>query len=288
MIAVTAATSQLGRLVIDALIARGVDASGIVAVARNPAKAQTLPHGVVARRGDYKDIESMRVALHGVTSALVISGSVPGARVEQHANAIDAALLAGVGFLAYTSVLRAREATLSPVAPDHAVTERYLEETQAPAVVLRNGFYTENYLLRATPAMATGELITSAGYGRTASASRADFAHAAAAVLTTDGHAGNRYELTGDTAWTMDELGAVLARIAGRPIAVRHVEPAEHVAMLVSAGVKPPIAQMTADIDRACAAGEYEVTTHDLARLTGRGTTPMAATLEAILAGAGR
>ncbi len=283
MIAVTAATSHLGRLVVDGLVARGVEPGGIRAVVRSARKAESLPAGLDVRVGDYTDVDSMRAALAGVRTALVVSSSATVGRVEQHANAIDGALLAGVEFLAYTSVLRAKEARLSPVVADHARTEAYLEETQAPAVVLRNGFYTENYVMRARPALRSGELLTSAGYGRTASASRADFAAAAAAVLTSDGHAGTRYELTGDTGWTMDEMASVLGRVAGSPIAVRHVEHDEHVRALVDAGVKEPFARMTADIDRACAAGEFDVTTRDLGSLIGRATTPMADTLGAEL-----
>jgi len=284
-VAVTAATGHLGRLVIEALLDRGADPGDVVAVVRDPAKAADLEaRGLQVRCGDYDDQASMRAALAGAERVLIVSGTQMGRRVEQHANAIDAAILAGAGLIAYTSVARALESVVSPLVADHAATERYLDETQAPAVVLRNGFYSENYVDQARRALASGELVTSAGDGLTASASRRDLAEATAAVLTTDGHEGRRYELSGDTAWTMRELAETVADVGGSPVEVRELGHEAHVEALREAGLKPEWAEFTAAIDAAVAAGEYGTITHELSRLIGHPTTPLRDTLADALA----
>ncbi len=283
-IAVTAASGNLGRLVIAELLAAGVRPGGIVAIARTPRKVDDLAaQGIEVRQANYDDIAGMQAALQGATTVLVISGTEMGRRVEQHANVIDAANLAGAQLVAYTSVLRARESTISPLTGEHAETENYLEQTDAPWVIVRNGFYSENYLMQAKQAARSGTLVTSAGKGLTASAARKDFAAGIAAVLTGDAHAGKRYEFSGDTAWTMDELGQTIAEITGKPVAVQHVDHAVHRETLVGAGVKDPWATMQVGIDQAVAAGEYGAITHELSRLTGRPTTPLRETLAAAL-----
>jgi NAD(P)H dehydrogenase (quinone) len=284
-IAVTAASGNLGPLVIDALLERGIRPSQIVAVVRDPAKVdRTAAAGVTIRQGNYDNPPSLRAAFEGVQKVLVISGSEFGRRVQRHGNAIDAAVDAGAELIAYTSVLRASEATINPVLPEHQGTERLLEAAGTPFVVLRNGFYTENYADQARQAFATGELLTSAGTGRTASATRADFAAAAAAVLVTPGHEGKRYELSGDDPWTMHDLADAMGRIAGRPIHVRQVDPATHVEELLGNGVLQPYAEMAVAIDQAVRAGELDAAGDHLSNLIGRPTTPLEEGLRAALA----
>ncbi|MFW2513511.1 SDR family oxidoreductase [Demequina sp. SO4-13] len=275
-IAVTAASGKLGPLVIDELLARGVRPSQLVAVVRDLGKADGIAaRGVTIRQGNYDNPPSLIAAFEGVDRALIISGSEVGRRVRQHANAIDAASDSGVSLIAYTSVLRAGEATVNPLLEEHVGTEQYLEASGVPFVMLRNGFYTENYVAQARQALSSGELLTSAGEGRTASASRRDFAAAAAAVLTTPGHEGKRYELAGDAGWTMHDLAEVIGRIGARQVHVRQVDAPSHLEALLGAGVPQPYAQMAVQIDQAVLAGELDVAGDDLARLAGRPTTPL-------------
>ena len=284
-IAITAASGNLGPLVIDALLARGVRPSQIVAVVRDPSKMDRIAAtGVGIRQGNYDNGPSLRAAFEGVDKVLVISGSELGRRVQQHGNAIEAAIDAGVQLIAYTSVLRADQATINPVLPEHQGTERLLETSGVPFVLLRNGFYTENYLEQARQAIASGELMTSAGAGRTASATRADFAAAAAEVLVTPGHEGKRYELAGDEAWTMHDLADVVGRIGGRPVNLRQVAPEEHLEALIGNGVPQPYAEMAVAIDQAVLAGELDTAGGDLSRLAARPTTPLEEALRAALA----
>lgn len=284
-IAVTAASGNLGPLVIDALLARGVRPSQIVAVVRDPAKMDRIAAtGVSIRQGNYDNPPSLRAAFEGVHKVLVISGSEFGRRVAQHGNAIDAAVDAGAQLIAYTSVLRASEATINPVLPEHQGTEQKLESCGTPWVMLRNGFYTENYVDQARQAFATGEVLTSAGMGRTASATRADFAAAAAEVLVSPGHEGQRYELAGDDPWTMHDFADTVGRIAGRPVHLRQVDAVEHLEALLGNGVPQPYAEMAVAIDQAVRAGELDAPGDDLSRLIGRPTTPLEEGLRAALA----
>ncbi|GIG54306.1 NAD(P)H-binding protein [Demequina activiva] len=284
-IAITAASGNLGPLVIDALLERGVRPSQIVAVVRDPSKLDHIAAaGVSIRQGNYDNPPSLRTAFEGAHKVLVISGSEFGRRIAQHGNAIDAAVAAGAQLIAYTSVLRASDATVNPVLPEHQGTERLLEQAGVPWVMLRNGFYTENYVEQARQAFATGEVLTSAGMGRTASATRADFAAAAAEVLVSPGHEGQRYELAGDDAWTMHDFADAVGRIAGRPVHLRQVDAAEHLEALIGNGVPQPWAEMTVAIDQAVRAGELDAPGDDLPRLIGRRTTPLEDGLRAALA----
>lgn len=284
-IAVTAASGSLGPLVIDELLARGVRPSQLVAVVRDLGRAEHMAaQGVTVRQGNYDNPPSLVAALEGVSRVLVISGTERGRRVVQHANAIDAARAAGVDLIAYTSVLRAGEATLNPLLEEHVGTERYLEASGVPFVMLRNGFYTENYVPQARRVLASGELLTSAGEGRTASASRRDFAAAAAAVLTTPGHEGQRYELAGGTGWTMHDLAEVIGRIGARQVHVRQVDAPSHLEALLGAGMAQPMAELMVAIDQAVRAGELDTRGGDLERLAGRATTPLEDGLRAAMA----
>lgn len=284
-IAITAASGNLGPLVVEELLARGVRPGQIVAVVRDVDKADAMAaHGVTIRQGNYDNPPSLVAALEGADRVLVISGSELGRRVQQHANAIDAARDVGARLVAYTSVLRAGEATVNPLIEEHQGTERYLEGSGVPFVMLRNGFYTENYAAQARRSLASGELLTSAGEGRVASASRRDFAAAAAAVLTTPGHEGKRYELAGDAGWTMHDLADEIGRIAGRQVHVNHVDAALHLENLLGAGVPEPYAHVSVAIDQAVRAGELDAVGDDLARLAGRPTTALQDGLRAALA----
>lgn len=217
MIAITGATGQLGQLVIAALL-KSVPASQIVAVVRNPAKADALAQqGIVVRQGDYGDEAALTRALNGVEKLLLISSSEVGQRAVQHRNVINAAKAAGVGFIAYTSVLHADTSPLG-LAAEHIETENMLAASGIPYALLRNGWYSENYLASAPPALEHGVFLGAAGDGKIASATREDYAAAAAKVISEEGHAGKVYELAGDTAWTLSELAAELSKQSGKNV----------------------------------------------------------------------
>jgi len=282
MIVVTGATGQLGRLVVEDLLTR-VPAEQVVAAVRSPEKARDLAaRGVQVREADYDRPDTLKTAFEGADKVLLISGSEVGRRVPQHQAVIDAAKEAGVGLLAYTSVLRADTSTVA-VAPEHKATEEAIKASGLTYSLLRNGWYNENYIPTAQQGVATGNVIGSAREGRVAAASRADYAAAAAVVLTEDGHADTTYELSGDTAWTMDDLAADISTVAGTPVGYQDLPAEAHAKALTEAGLPEPVVGMLVSIDASIADGRLADTTGDLSRLIGRPTTPLRTTLAAAL-----
>jgi len=273
-ILVTASTGQLGRLVVASLLARGVAASDIVAGARSVEKAADL--GVPVVHLDYTDPASIEAALAGVDSVLLISSSEVGQRADQHQNVINAAVKAGITHLVYTSAPKATTSALI-LAPEHKATEEAIIVSGLPATILRNGWYTENYQGLVEQGRASGELSGSTGAGRVSSASRKDFADAAAVALIGGAeHIGATYELSGDTAWDFDEFASVVSGLVGTPVVYRNLTSEEHAAALTAAGLDAGTIGFLVGIDANISDGLLGETSGDLARLIGRPTTPLA------------
>ena len=275
MIAVTGSTGHLGRLVIADLLRRGVDPGEVVAIARSPEAASGLEaQGVVVREGDYDRPETLGPALEGVDRLLLISSSTPGGRAAQHQAVIDAAKAAGVGLVVYTSILRADTSEIG-LAEEHRQTEAALAESGLPHVLLRNGWYTENYTGSIGAALEHGAVIGSAGDASIAAAPRKDFAEAAAAVLTSDEDpAGRVYELAGPS-FTMSEYAAEITRRSGTEVAYVDMPEAAYHEALEGAGLPAPVAAMIAQADAAARDGALDGSTDDLEALLGRPATPM-------------
>ncbi|EPN9382934.1 SDR family oxidoreductase [Cronobacter malonaticus] len=278
MIAITGATGQLGQRVIDTLL-NTVAAQEIVAIVRNPAKAAALSaRGVQVRAADYNDAAALTAALAGVEKLLLISSSEVGQRTPQHRNVIDAAKTAGVKLIAYTSLLHADRSPLG-LADEHVATEKMLADAGVPYVLLRNGWYTENYLASVPPALEHGVFIGSAGDGKIASASRQDYAEAAAKVLTLDNQAGRVYELAGDHAWTLRDLTALLSKETGKTVAYQNLSEADFAAALTGAGLPEGFAKLLADSDAGASKGGLFDDSRQLSALIGRPTTSLEASL---------
>ncbi|AVL17022.1 TPA: SDR family oxidoreductase [Enterobacter cloacae] len=282
MIAITGATGQLGRLVIEQLL-KTVPANQIVAIVRNPAKAEALSQqGIVVRQGDYTDQAALTTALKDVEKLLLISSSEVGQRATQHQNVINAAKAAGVTFIAYTSLLHADNSPLG-LHVEHVATEKALAASGIPYALLRNGWYIENYLASAPPALEHGVFIGAAGEGKIASATRADYAAAAAKVVSEEGHAGKVYELAGDSAWTLSELAAELSKQSGKPVVYQNMSEADFAAALKSVGLPAGLADMLADSDVGASKGGLFDDSHTLSKLIGRPTTSLAESVKTIL-----
>ncbi len=275
MIVVTGATGQLGRLVIEALL-KNIPASDIVAAVRNPEKAQNLASwGVQVRIADYNEPQAWDAALAGADRVLLISANEIGQRARQHRSVIDAAKRSAVRLLAYTSVLHADTSPLA-LAAEHRETEAYLRASGIPYVLLRNGWYTENYTAGVAGVVAAGTLYGCAGDGRTATAARADYAEAAARVLLAPEQAGRIYELAGDTAYTHAELAAEIGRQTGKQLGYVDLTEAGYRDALRKAGLPDPVAALIADSDAAVARGALFDDGRQLSRLINNPTTPMA------------
>ena len=250
---------------------------------RTPAKVADLAaQGIGVRTADYTRPETLDAAFAGADKLLLISSSEIGQRAAQHRNAIDAAKRAGVGLIAYTSILHADTSPLA-LADEHKATEAMLKDSGIPHVILRNGWYTENYLASVPPALQQGAFIGSAGMGRIASAARADYAAAAAAVLTGSAHAGQIYELAGDTAYTLTDLAAELSRQSGKAVVYSDLAPSAFADALRGAGLPEAVAALLADSDVGASKGGLFDDGRALSRLIGRPTTPLAASMQASL-----
>ncbi|CAB5559169.1 Quinone oxidoreductase 2 [Citrobacter werkmanii] len=282
MIAITGATGQLGQHVIESLL-KTVPASQIVAIVRNPAKATALSQqGITVRQADYSDEAAFTTALQGIDKLLLISSSEVGQRAPQHRNVINAAKAAHVKFIAYTSLLHADTSPLG-LADEHVATEKMLAESGIAYALLRNGWYTENYLASAPAALEHGVFIGAAGEGKIASATRADYAAAAARIISEEGHAGKTYELAGDAGWTLSQLAAELAKQSGKKVVYQNLSEANFAAALKGFGLPAGLAEMLADSDVGASKGGLFDDSHTLSKLIGRPTTSLADSVKGIV-----
>ncbi len=283
MIAITGATGQLGRFVIEALLKK-VPAEEIVAAVRTPAKAADLAaQGIMVRQADYSQPETLRAAFAGVDKLLLISGSEVGQREAQHKAVIEAAQAAGVGFIAYTSLLHADTSPLG-LGVEHRATEALLKASGIPFALLRNGWYTENYAASIPPALAHHAFIGAAGEGRIASAARQDYAEAAAEVMSREDQAGKVYELAGDDSYTLAQFAAEIAAQSGEKVDYVNLSQADFAAALKGAGLPEGLAEMLADSDAGAEKGGLYNDSRQLSKLIGRPTTPWQTVVRAALA----
>ncbi len=282
---VTGANGQLGRLVIDALLAR-VPAKQIVAGVRTPEKADELVAlGVEVRETDYNRPETLEQAFVGIDKLLLISSSEVGKRLPQHQAVIAAAQQAEVKQLVYTSLLHADRSVLKLLADEHWPTEQAIQASGLPFVILRNGWYTENYVASVPAAINNGAFYGSAGEGRIASAARQDYAEAAAVVLTSgEKYQGQTLELAGDESYSLGELAAVVSQLTGKAIPYHNLSAEDYSGALVAAGLPEPIAQLLAVSDSAAEQGALFDDSHVLQQLIGRKTTPLKELIAAAIA----
>lgn len=270
-IGVTGATGQLGTLVIEELKKR-IPHDEIVALVRSPEKASKL--GVDTRMFDYSKPEGLTEALKGIDRLLLISSNEIGQRAKQHDNVIDSAWKNGVKWIVYTSLLKADTSSLS-LAPEHVTTEKTLIESGIDYTILRNGWYTENYANTVRGAVEGGAYIGSASNGRISSASRADYAEAAAVVITDESHKGKIYELAGDESYTLHDLAAEISKQTGKKIPYKNLSEGEYIEALKSFDVPGPLAETIAGWDVSASNDDLYDDSQQLSKLIGRSTTPL-------------
>lgn len=278
-IAVTGATGQLGRIVVENLKSKTAK-ENIVALVRTPSKANDL--GVEVREFDYTHTASQVDSLRGIDTLLLISSNEIGQRAVQHKNVINSAKQAGVKWIVYTSLLHADKTTLS-LAGEHLETEKALKESGIPFTILRNGWYTENYTGSIPGALAGGAFLGSAGDGKISSAARRDFAEAAAVILTGKGHQGKVYELAGDKAYTLTDLAKELSLQTGKNIPYQNLPEAEYANVLKSFDIPEGFAFAIAGWDISVSKGDLFDDSQTLSSLIGRPTTPLSKTIEEAL-----
>lgn len=274
MYAVTGATGQLGQLVIESLIKKHVSPKDIVAVVRNKAKAEGLSSkGVQVREADYTSPEALEKALSGVDKLLLISGSEVGQRLPQHQNVISAAKKSQVKQLFYTSILKADTSKMQ-LAAEHLATEKVIQASGIPYVILRNGWYIENYTGQLASFLQHGAVAGSAKDGKVSAATRGDYAEAAAAALTSNNKDNVIYEL-GGKAFTLSELAKAVSEVSGKKVEYHDMPAPEYAKMLAGVGVPEVMAQVLADSDLGIVRGELFTDRQDLANLIGHPTTSL-------------
>jgi len=278
-IGITGASGKLGQLVVSQLKDR-VPSTDIVALVRTPNKVEAL--GIEARAFDYNEPSQLAAALAGIDKLLLISGNEIGKRFAQHSAVINAAKEAGVKHLVYTSLLKADGSTLV-LAPEHLDTEKAIKESGLEYTILRNGWYNENYTESAKDTVSIGTLYGSSGDGKITSASRVDFAEAAAVVLSEASHSNKTYELSGDLAFTMTDYAAELSKLAGKEIPYVNISEEEFAQALEQAGLPKPVASFFAGTHTATLHGDLYDDGNQLSQLIGRPTTPISQSIAEVL-----
>ncbi len=279
-VAVTGSTGKLGNYAIEKLLDK-TSAGNIIAVARNAEKAKRLAaKGVEVRQGDYENAASLEQAFAGVDRVLLISSSEVGKRASQHKNVIDAAKKAGVSHIVYTSITKAETST-NPLAPEHKETERYLKSSRLAFTIVRNNWYTENYIGYIEGAKAFGQVAAAAKTGRVASATREDYAEGAAAVLLGEGHNGKTYEFGGDHAFDYKELASTIGEIIGKDVPYVEISENAVAEMLKSSGMDEGTAGFYAMLDTSISEGTLEYGNGDLSKIIGRPTATLKSALSA-------
>lgn len=280
-IAVTGATGNLGGLIIESLLERGVAASDIVAIVRDEAKAAPLAaKGIALGVASYEDEAALTAALQGVDRLMLVSGSEIGQRVAQHTNIINAAKAAGVQFIAYTSLLGLDTSKLG-LAPEHRATEQLLADSGIDHARLRNGWYWENYASAIDSGKAAGKFFGAAGDAKVSGAARRDYAEAAAVVVTSDDQAGKVYELGGAPALTYQGIADEVAKVIGTEVAYVDQSVKEYQATLEGFGMPAEAAKIFAEMDPIIAEGALYTESTDLQDLIGRPSTSLSEALGA-------
>jgi uncharacterized protein YbjT (DUF2867 family) len=263
MIAVTGATGFVGGAVARGLAERGVAQRLVV---REPARAPQLDGTEVHGARSYGHGDAMRAALDGADTLFLVPAEESADRVTQHRTAIDAAVAAGVRRIVYLSLLSAAADATFTLARDHWATEQHIRAAGVAFTFPRMSIYLD-FIPRMVGV--DGVIAGPAGDGRAGIVSRADVADVALALLTGGGHDGATYDVTGPEALTMAEMAATLAACSGRPITYKDETLEEARASRATYGA--PTWQVDAWISTytAIAAGEFDVVTDTVERLTG-------------------
>ena len=281
-IAITGATGQLGQLVLQFLL-KETAAENIIALVRSPEKAASLQaQGIELRHFDYDQPDTLVPALQGVDKLLLISANEIGRRTPQHKAVIDAAVEAKVLYLAYTSLLRADTSPLG-LSQEHRETESLIQASGLTYTFLRNNWYVENYLAAAGHVVETGTLFGAAKDGKINAATRADYAEAAAKVLTSSGHENKTYELASSDSFTLAQLAETLQQVSGQNVHYQNLTAEDYTQGLLQAGLPAGLVDVIVDADINSIDGAMQSDRKDLEHLLGHPTTSLRSAVEAAL-----
>lgn len=281
---VTGATGKFGTKVVEALL-KTIPANQLAVSVRNPEKAKGLEDlGVDVRQGDFDYPETLDSAFAGIERLLIISADGDNeTRIRQHANAVAAAERAGVKFIAYTSLVNTQEST-NLFAATHKATEEAIKKTGIPYSFLRNNWYLENEIPSIQGVLAGAPWVTSAGNGKVGWVLQQDYAEAAAAILSGNGHENTIYELSGKPL-TQEEFVSILGDLLGKEIPIQQVDDATYADIMRAAGIQDFIIPILVDIQRSIREGSLDFESNDFEKVLGRPATPIKDALTQIVNG---
>jgi NAD(P)H dehydrogenase (quinone) len=222
-IIISGASGNLGGLTVDELLARGVPASRLILVSRTPDELKKYAdQGASVRFGDFTKPESLPAAYAGGTRMLLISvgGNQEVTAADLLKRAIDAAKAAGVKHIAYTSYVGITRGDTAGRAADHQATEEALRASGVAWTMLRNSIYMHGQIAQAARMVAEGRAVIPPNESPIGYVTREDCARAAAAVLSTPGHEGKAYDVTGPELIGVRDAAAIASAVTGKPIEV--------------------------------------------------------------------
>lgn len=291
-IIVTGASGHFGHAAARQLLDKGAE---VIALSRSPEKlADLAARGAEVRYADFDDTASLAEATKGGEKMLLVSTLRVGTRVQQHRNAVEAAVANGVRHIAYTSIIGGGMAVHPGVEQkDHYNTEQLIRASGAAYTFLRNSLYAEAVATAmAIPALLAGSKPDNAGHGKVAIVSRDDCVAAAVAVLVQEGHENTAYDITGPELLSIPEAMAMIARMAGKPIDLQHVDDEGMYRYFDSLGVPRKASDVVPDgpipwasegmvtFGQSIREGLLAVISNDVERLTGRKPRTLQSVLE--------
>lgn len=283
-VVVTEAAGPLGRAILERLIAHGTEPSLLVATDRPGSGLGALEQlGVVAVASDPEDPGSLDAVLQGAQTLVYVPTDRPDHRVAEATAVVGAATRARLAWIVVVGT-RAGGASAAADADAQRFPEQAVQGSGVPFTVVRLGPATEEFLPVLHQADRSNELVAAWGEGRVASAPLEDYAEAIARILGASGYEGRVLELTGDTAWSGEEFAAAATAVLGRQITYARRTEDERPVDLDAAGLPPERAAATLAHETAIRDGALATTSHELAAVLGRPTTPLVEALRAVAA----
>lgn len=286
---VTGGSGRLAGEIIRLLVERGEDR--IITTTRTPERLQDLRAlGVEVRRADFdEDVTATARALEGADRMLLVSTHAVGRRPEQQGRVVDAAVLAGVGHLLYTSATSPAPTPVSTIVSEHFWTELAIQRSGLPWTMLRHNMYAEHVFLFLPDAFRSGELRTSLGGGARAYVTRSDCAAADAAALAGEWRDERVYDIGGPDALTTDDILALVEELTGRSIRHVRVDDAAALRAFADADLPAGFPESAVGFDIWARRGYHAIVSPDMRELTGREPEPLrsylARHLDVVLAG---